>query len=73
MQAVVASGAGVPVDVVGLFGHRLFEPWVAKATNAAMSAGVNSTPTVRVNGTRFAGDLYTVGPLTAAITSAKAG
>lgn len=71
--ATLANSAGVPADVVGTFGERRFESWVASMTDGVMASGVNSTPTVRINGTKFTGDLYTVGPLTQAITAAKAG
>jgi len=71
--ATLAASAGVPADVVGTFAERRFESWVASMTDGVMASGVNSTPTVRINGTKFTGDLYTVGPLTQAITSAKAG
>jgi protein-disulfide isomerase len=71
--ATLATSAGVPADVVGTFAERRFESWVASMTDGVMASGVNSTPTVRINGTKFTGDLYTAGPLTQAIMSAKAG
>jgi protein-disulfide isomerase len=33
--------------------------------------GISSTPTVKINGEVFKGDLYTTGPLTQAVTAAK--
>ena len=69
--ATTATGAGVPADVVSLFAARTFESWVTSATQGALSSGVTGTPTVKINGVLFKGDLYSVGPLTAAITAAK--
>jgi protein-disulfide isomerase len=68
----LATGAGVPQDVVNLFADRIFEPWIAKLTETAFkSGGITGTPTVKVNGSVFKGDLYTAGPLSHAITAAK--
>jgi len=69
--ADLAADAGVPADVVALFGRQTFQPWIAKSTDAAFAGGITGTPTVRINGTRFDGDLYTAGALTAAIDAAK--
>ncbi|WP_327004374.1 DsbA family protein [Dactylosporangium sp. NBC_01737] len=70
--ASIAAGAGVPTDVAATFTARRFEHWVASSTDAAFQRdGVTGTPTVKVNGKLFDGDLYTAGPLTAAITAAK--
>ena len=69
--ATRALSAGVPQSVVDTFGQLTFEPWIAKFTTAAFSGGITGTPTVKINGTQFQGDLYTVGPLTQAITTAK--
>jgi protein-disulfide isomerase len=68
----LAAEAGVPSDVVSLFGLGTYEPWLAQATDAAFSSGITGTPTVKINGTVFKGDLYAVGPLTEAIVAAKA-
>jgi protein-disulfide isomerase len=67
----LASNAGVPADVIALFGQETFQPWIAKSTEAAFASGITGTPTVRINGQRFEGDLYTAGALSAAINSAK--
>jgi protein-disulfide isomerase len=67
----LARDAGVPADVVVLFGQEIFQPWIVTSTEAAFAAGITGTPTVRINGERFEGDLYTAGPLTAAIDAAK--
>lgn len=69
--AALASDAGVPRDVVNLFREGIFEPWIAKFTDAAFKGGISGTPTVKINGAVFKGDLYTVGPLTQALTAAK--
>jgi protein-disulfide isomerase len=70
--ANLAVTAGVPQDVVNLLSDGTYEPWIATATDAAFKGGVTGTPTVKINGVPFKGDLYTVGPLTQAITAAKA-
>jgi protein-disulfide isomerase len=70
--AGIASGAGVPKDVVDSFTQRRFGRWVADSTSVAFSRdGITGTPTVKVNGTTFGGDLYTAGPLTATIIATK--
>jgi protein-disulfide isomerase len=68
--AELARQAGVPQPVVDTFTKGAFEPWVATSTDAAFAAGLTGTPTVKINGELFTGDLYTVGPLTEAITAA---
>ena len=70
--SAVATGAGVPAEVAAAFTGRLFERWVATSTEWAFQrGGVTGTPTVLINGKTFQGDLYTAGPLTAAIAAAK--
>lgn len=69
--ATLASGAGVPQDVVSSFTEEIFQPWIAKFTDAALESEISGTPTVRLNGKVFTGDLYIAGPLTQAITAAK--
>jgi protein-disulfide isomerase len=69
--AKFASDAGVPPEVVAHFSEGTFEPWVAASTDKVFASGVTGTPTVKINGTLFKGDLYTVGPLTRAVTAAK--
>jgi protein-disulfide isomerase len=68
----IATGAGVPDEVVGRFTADTYRPWVAKVTQQAFDSGVEGTPTVKINGTLFDGDLYTSGPLTKAIEAAAA-
>jgi protein-disulfide isomerase len=68
--ATLASQAGVPADVVAAFTTARFEPWVTSSTNAAFAAGITGTPTVKINGALYKGDLYTTGALTQAIEAA---
>ncbi|GAA1004520.1 hypothetical protein Aple_071690 [Acrocarpospora pleiomorpha] len=69
--ATLARNAGVPANVVDDFTARGFEPWIATSTQAVFDKGISGTPTVKINGKVFEGDLYTAGPLTAAVTAAK--
>ncbi|GIF13861.1 DsbA family protein [Actinoplanes teichomyceticus] len=68
--AELAQQAGVPQEVVDVFDDRIFEPWIARSTDAAFESGITGTPTVKINGEVFKGDLYTAGPLTQAVTAA---
>ena len=69
--AKLARSAGVPEDVVTRFTEGIYEPWVEASTSAVFATGVTGTPTVKINGVRFSGDLYTAGPLTRAVVAAK--
>ena len=71
--AELASQAGAPADVVASFGKQTYQPWVEKITKQAFDSGITGTPTVKINGETFTGDLYTAGPLTEAITAAANG
>lgn len=68
--ATIAEDAGVPADVIDRFGDRTFDAWVASVTQKAFDSGIDGTPTVKIDGEVFAGDVYSVGPLTDAIESA---
>ena len=70
--ADIATDAGVPADVVDRFTDGTYRPWVASVTQQAFDSGVQGTPTVKIDGTEFKGDVYTAGPLTKAIESAAA-
>ena len=70
--AKIAADAGVPADVVDGFTDDTFRPWVASVTREAFDSGVQGTPTVKINGEAFEGNVYAVGPLTKAIKSAAA-
>jgi protein-disulfide isomerase len=65
-----ARAAGVPDAVVETFDDRTFVPWVVSSTDKAFDSGITGTPTVKINGQQYQGDLYTVGPLTEAIMAA---
>jgi protein-disulfide isomerase len=69
--AAIAAESGVPQETISLFHERRFEPWVAKFTDTAFQNGISGTPTVKINGVVYTGDLYTVGPLTEAVMAAK--
>jgi protein-disulfide isomerase len=71
--AEIAEEAGVPADVVDRFADRTYDGWVASVTKEAFDSGVTGTPTVKVDGEEFDGDLFTEGPLTQAIVSAAPG
>ena len=68
--ADLAREVGVPSPVADAFDDRIFEPWVTTSNDAAFDSGIEGTPTVKINGVVFEGDLYTVGPLTQAVTAA---
>ncbi|WP_344127900.1 DsbA family protein [Luedemannella flava] len=68
--ASLARDAGVPAEVTDAFGDRTFVPWVADSTKKAFAGGLQGTPTVKIDGVQFTGDLYKAGPLTEAINQA---
>jgi protein-disulfide isomerase len=68
--AAIAAGVGVDAAVIDRFRHATFEPWVTAGTAAAVDDGVSGTPTVRINGKAFTGDLYTAGALMRAVETA---
>jgi protein-disulfide isomerase len=49
----LATAAGVPADVSGLFAQHRYADAVAKATQAASDAGLQGVPTVYIDGTMF--------------------
>lgn len=77
--ADLAREAGVPDDVVEQFTAtasgetwRTFAPWLAANNNQMVTdLGKLGTPAVLIDGEEFTGDLYTTGPLTEAIETAK--
>lgn len=71
--AELATGAGVPADVADTFTDGIHRGWVAQMTQDAFGAGVNSTPTVKIDGQTYTGDWSTPGELTKAIEAAAAG
>ena len=68
--ADLATRAGVPEAVVDRFTEGTYRPWVEAATEAAGEAGVQQTPTVKINDEVFEGDVFRPGALTQAIESA---
>jgi protein-disulfide isomerase len=70
--ADIAADVGVPADVVDRFTDGTYRPWVASVTRDAFGSGVQGTPTVKIDGVVFEGNVYAVGPLTKAIESAAA-
>ena len=71
--AAIAADVGVPDDVVATFDAGTHVGWVASATREAFDSGISGTPTVKIDGELFDGDVYSVGPLTEAIETAAAG
>ncbi|GAA2626062.1 DsbA family protein [Paractinoplanes durhamensis] len=71
--ADLATTAGVPQATVDAFKNRTFDTWVTNSNDAAFKAGVQGTPTIKINGTHFEGDVYNAGPLTQAIEQAAGG
>jgi protein-disulfide isomerase len=65
-----AERAGVPTAVTADFGRQAWVPWVQKITDQAWDSGIKGTPTVKINGEVFTGDVYTAGPLAQAIAAA---
>ncbi|MGV8910189.1 MAG: DsbA family protein [Propionicimonas sp.] len=71
--AELAAQAGAPAEVIASFAKQTYQPWVAKITQQAWDSGIKGTPTVKINGQVFSGDLYTAGALAEAITTAANG
>ncbi|MCB0911736.1 MAG: thioredoxin domain-containing protein, partial [Propionibacteriaceae bacterium] len=65
-----AQQAGVPSSVSDTFSARLYVPWVQQITNQAFDSGITGTPTVKIDGEVFSGDMYSAGPLDEAIRQA---
>ncbi|WP_203897167.1 DsbA family protein [Virgisporangium aliadipatigenens] len=68
--AAIAVESGVDGAVADRLRDGRFAPWVLAGTDAATAAGVTGTPTVRVDGKAFTGDLYSAGPLARAVEAA---
>jgi protein-disulfide isomerase len=66
-----ARSAGVSDSVVATFANQPNADFVTKSNQAAFDEGITSTPTVKINGTAFKGNLYAAGPFKAAIEAAK--
>jgi protein-disulfide isomerase len=66
-----ARTAGVSDSVIATFANQPNADFVTKSNQAAFDEGIQSTPTVKINGTVFKGDLYTAGAFKTAIQAAK--
>jgi protein-disulfide isomerase len=66
-----ARSAGVSDSVIATFANQPNLDFVTKSNQAAFDEGIQSTPTVKINGTVFKGDLYTAGALKTAVQAAK--
>ncbi|MBU4215222.1 MAG: thioredoxin domain-containing protein [Actinobacteria bacterium] len=80
----IASGVGVPSDVIAKFTttttvggttSRTFAPWIVAATalTPVGDKGYVSTPTVLIDGKRWSGDFTTAGTFKAAVEAAHQG
>ena len=68
-----AKQAGAPADVAASFTKQTFVPWVQQVTENAFASGIESTPTVKVNGVIQTENLLVPGALKAAIDKAANG
>jgi len=66
----LATGVGVSQAVADSFTSMANEAAVVQATQSAFAAGINSTPTVKINGVKFAGDPTKAGVVKAAVEAA---
>ncbi len=66
-----ARSAGVSDAVIATFANAPNVDFVNKANQAAFADGITSTPTVKINGSVFKGDLYTAGTLKSAVEAVK--
>ena len=63
-----ARQAGVSDSLASTFASMQNADFVSKSNQAAFDAGVTSTPTVKINGAAFKGNLYAAGALKDAVT-----
>ncbi len=66
----LAREAGATPAMTAGFASQTYAPWIARATQQAWDDGVTGTPTVKIDGRTFDGDMFTAGPLAAAIEAA---
>ncbi len=66
----LATGVGVSQTVADSFTSMANESAVVQATQSAFASGVTSTPTVKINGEKLAGDATKAGALKAAVEAA---
>lgn len=69
--AQLARTAGVDDATIQRFGADDITAYVASLTEAAFDGGIKGTPTVKINGAMFDGDLYSAGPFKAAVLAAQ--
>lgn len=70
--ADLARKAGAAEEVAASIKDQHYTGWIKEVTDKAFAAGVTGTPTVKINGETFGGDLYTRGTMEQAITQAGA-
>lgn len=70
--AGIATGVGVPAKVADTFTDGTYRDWVAQNTQDAFETGVDSTPTVKINGAVFTGEWAAPGELAKAVEAAAA-
>jgi protein-disulfide isomerase len=68
--AELAKQAGVSQATIDTFANLTYAQFSSSSWDAAMADGIDGTPTVFINGAAFSGNLYTAGPLKAAVESA---
>ena len=71
--AQLARNVGVSDTVTEKFAAGAGDALVAASNAAADAAGVQSTPTVKINGQELGGNLYAAGPFKAAVEAAAPG
>jgi hypothetical protein len=69
----LALGVGISQDVVDRFTDRLFDDWFLAATDQAVRDGVETTPTLLLEGERLTADWAVDGALEDAVGAARAG
>lgn len=66
----IAGEVGIPQDVIDQFDDNLFNDWCVAATDQAERDGVDTTPTVRLDGQALTADWTADGALSDAVESA---
>lgn len=68
-----ATQAGASPEVVAKIADLSYTGWIDELTQQAFNSGITGTPTVKINGETFTGDIYNRGPLEEAIAQAAGG
>lgn len=71
--AAFATQAGASSEVVAKIADNGYTGWIDELTQQAFNSGITGTPTVKINGETFTGDIYNAGPLADAINKAATG